>query len=74
VVWINSALTEMEHFYRGSTGNAIAEAMAVILSQHSAEVFVQPASREAIIAIVARLVRGQVPTAMGLPAKIGALR
>lgn len=74
VIWLNSATAQIDRFYRGSTGNSISEAMDVILSQHAAELIAQPASRDAMIAIVARLVRGQVGTAMGLQARIGALR
>lgn len=74
VIWLNIALARTGHFYRGSTGSDVAEAMDVILSQHTAELIAQPASREAMIAVVARLVRDQVGTAMGLQARIGALR
>jgi len=71
VIWLDAALAQSERFYRGTTGNNIAKAMDVILSQHASELIVNSASREAMIAIVARLVRGQVATAMGPQQRIG---
>ena len=74
VIWLNEALKATDKFYRGSTGNSLAEAIDTVLNEHSAELAAQPASRDAVIAIVARLVRGQVATAMGLQRRIAALR
>jgi hypothetical protein len=74
VIWLKAAFSATEKFYRGSTGNSLAEAIDTILNEHSAELVLQAASRDAVIAIVARLVRGQVATAMGLQRRIAALR
>ncbi|HEV2817716.1 MAG TPA: hypothetical protein VGW40_10930 [Allosphingosinicella sp.] len=74
VIWLNEALRATDKFYRGSTGNSLAEAIDTVLNEHPAELAAQPASRDAVIAIVARLVRGQVATAMGLQRRIAALR
>lgn len=74
VIWLNDALKGTEKFYRGSTGNGLAEAIDTLLNQHAAELVAQPATRNAVIEIVARLVRGQVATAMGLQRRIAALR
>jgi hypothetical protein len=74
VIWLNEALSATEKFYRGSTGNNVAEAIDTILSNHAADLVEQRSSRDAAIAIVAKLVRGQVATAMGLQRRIAALR
>jgi hypothetical protein len=74
VIWLSEALSATEKFYRGSTGNSLAEVIDTILNEHASELVAQPASREAVIAIVARLVRGQVAAAMGLQRRIAALR
>lgn len=74
MIWLNDALKGTEKFYRGSTGNSLAEAIDTILNQHSAELVAQTASRDAVIEITARLVRGQVATAMGLQRRIATLR
>lgn len=73
VVWLDVALAASARLERG-TGNAIAEALDVVLSQHAAELVSTPASRDAMIAITARLVRAQVGPAMGLQRRIAALR
>lgn len=74
LIWLNSALVQTERLNRLSTGNSIAEAIDAILLQHTTDLISQPASRDAMIAIVARLVREQVGTAMDLQKRIGNLR
>jgi len=74
VVWIAAALATNESFRRGATGNNVAEAIDTILTHHAVELVAQPAARNAIIDVVARLVRAQVATAMGLQQRIAALR
>jgi len=67
-------LTKSERLSRGSTGNNIAEAIDSVLTGHAPDLLAQPQARNALIAIVARLVRAQVGTAMGLQRRIAALR
>ncbi|NMN77678.1 hypothetical protein AF70_00032420 [Pseudomonas sp. KD5] len=74
LIWLNSALLQTKRLNRISTGNSIAEAIDTILMQHPNDLISQPASREAMIAIVARLVREQIGAAMGLQKRIGNLR
>lgn len=74
MIWLDEALAKNGRFSRGSTGNNIAEAIDTVLTGHARDLLVQPQSRDAVIAIVARLVRAQVETAMGLQRRIAALR
>jgi hypothetical protein len=74
VIWLNEAVKTTEKFYRGTTGNILAEAIDTILNEHSAELAVQPPSRDAIIELAAKLVRCQFATAMGLQRRIAVLR
>jgi hypothetical protein len=74
MIWLEAALTKNDRFSRGSTGNNIAEAIDTVLTGHSPDLLAQPQARDAVIAIVARLVRAQVGTAMGLQRRIAALR
>lgn len=74
MIWLAEALAKNERFSRGSTGNNIAEAIDTVLTEHTPDLLVQPKLRDAVIAIVARLVRAQVGTAMGLQRRIAALR
>jgi hypothetical protein len=74
VVWLNDALASTERFYRGNTANMLVEALDAILSHHGSELVTQSKSRDAMIGIAALLVRNQVATAMGLQARIAALR
>lgn len=74
MIWLESALTKSERLSRGSTGNNIAEAIDTVLTGHAPDLLAQPQARDAVIAIVARLVREQVGTAMGLQRRIAALR
>lgn len=74
VVWIAAALAKTDTFRRAATGNNVAEAIDTILTHHAAELVAQPAARNAMIDVVARLVRAQVATAMGLQRRIAALR
>lgn len=74
VLWLGEALGGAERFERGSIGNNLAEVVDVILTQHASELLARADVRNAMIEIVARLVRAQVVTAMGLQARIAALR
>ena len=74
MIWLDAALAGIERFHQRGTGNSIAEALDVLLTQHAAELAGHPASRNAMIGITARLVRGQVGTAMGLQRRLAALR
>ena len=73
VVWLAQALAATERFGRNSMGN-IAEVVDVALTNHATEVLARTDVRNAMIEIVARLVRAQVGTAMGLQTRIAALR
>lgn len=74
MIWLDEALAKNEQFSRGSTGNNIAEAINTVLTDHAADLLVESQARDAVIAIVARLVRAQVGTAMGLQRRIATLR
>jgi hypothetical protein len=74
IVWLRDGLAKITSLHRDATGNAIAEAIDSLLSQHSGDLVERPDARDAMIDIVARLVREQVATAMGLQARIAALR
>ena len=74
VLWLAQALASTERFGRTSIGNNIAEVIDVVLAHHASEVLARIDVRNAMIEIVARLVRAQVGTAMGLQARIAALR
>ena len=72
--WINEAVTQLDRFYRTRTGNDIVEAVDTILTQNADELLRQVAVRDAVISIVSKLVASQVQTAMGLQARIAALK
>jgi hypothetical protein len=72
--WLESSLNKMKTFRDHTTGDSLAEAMDVVLSEHHAMLMADPAARGAMISIVGRLVRDGVVAAMGLPARIASLR
>jgi hypothetical protein len=74
VLWLAQALASTEHFDRTSTSNNIAELIDIVLDRHASEILARSDVRTAMIEIVAQLVRAQVDTAMGLQARIAALR
>jgi hypothetical protein len=74
VLWLAQALASTERFGRNAMGNNIVEVIDVVLTHHAPEVLARTDVRNAMIEIVARLVRAQVGTAMGLQARIAALR
>lgn len=74
MMWLNAALTKLTHLRRNGVGNNVAETVDVILTEHASELVEHRDARDAVIQIVARLVREQVAPAMGLQKRIAALR
>lgn len=74
VCWLDAALADCQRLAHRTTGSTIAELVDVILGQNARQLVAAPNTRDAVIAITARLVREQVPTAMGLQGRIAKLR
>ena len=73
-LWLRDAIVNFDRFSRDSVGNALAEAMDVVLTQQATELLAKPDVRTAWNEIVATLVANQVPTAFVLQRRIRALR
>lgn len=63
-----------DRFYRSGTTNNVAEGVDCVLAQNADGLLRQQPVRDAVIDIVAKLVAAQVPTAMGLQARLAALK
>lgn len=72
--WISDALAKSGRLYRSSTGNNIAEAVDTVLTHNADELLRQQLVRDAVIKITAKLVAAQIPTAMGLQARLATLK
>lgn len=74
ICWIHKAMAESDRFYRAGTGNSVAEVVDCILTNHAESLMRQQTVRDAVIAIVAKLVAAQISTAMGLQTRLAALK
>jgi hypothetical protein len=74
VCWVYYAINAFDRFYRSSTANMVAELVDCLLAQNGDDLLRQQSMRDAAIGIVAKLVAAQVPTAMGLQARLAALK
>ncbi len=74
ICWIQKAMAESDQFYRARTGNSVAEVVDCILTDHAESLMRQQTVRDAVIAIVAKLVAAQISTAMGLQTRLAALK
>ncbi len=72
--WVRDAMNMSDRFYRTGTANTVAEMVDCALAQNGDDLLRQQPVRDAVIDIVARLVVAQVPTAMGLQARLAALK
>jgi hypothetical protein len=61
-------------FYRSATGNNVVEVVDSVLTQNGDDLLREQLVRDAVIDIVAKLVAEQIPTAMGLQARLAALK
>jgi hypothetical protein len=74
VCWVRDAINASDRFYRSGTANTVAELVDCLLAQNGDDLLRQQSVRDAVIDIVARLVAAQVPSAMGLQARLAALK
>lgn len=74
VCWVRDAINASDRFYRSGTANTVAELVDCLLAQNGDDLLRQQSVRDATIGIMARLVAAQVPTAMGLQARLAALK
>jgi GTPase SAR1 family protein len=74
VCWVRDAMNTSDRFYRTGTANSVAELVDCVLVQNGDDLLRQQAVRDAVIDIVARLVASEVPTAMGMQARLAALK
>jgi hypothetical protein len=74
VCWVRDAMNRSDRFYRTGTANTVAELVDCVLAQNGDDLLKQQKVRDAVIEIVSRLVAAQVPTAMGLQARLAALK
>lgn len=74
VRWVRDAMNASDRFYRTGTANAVAELVDCVLAQNGDDLLRQQLVRDAVIDIVARLVASEVPTVMGLQARLAALK
>ncbi|KJS14419.1 MAG: hypothetical protein VR78_10270 [Hoeflea sp. BRH_c9] len=74
VCWVRDAMNTSDRFYRTGTANTVAELVDCVLAQNGDDLLRLQSVRDAAIDIVARLVAAEVPTAMGLQARLAALK
>ncbi len=74
VCWVRDAMNTSDRFYRTGTANTVAELVDCVLAQNGDDLLRLQSVRDAVIDIVARLVVAEVPTAMGLQARLAALK
>lgn len=74
VCWVRDAMNTLDRFYRSGTANTVSELVDCVLAQNGDDLLTQQKVRSTIIEIVAKLVGAQVPTAMGLQARLAALK
>lgn len=74
ICWVRDAMNTSDRFYRSRTANNVAELVDSVLAQNGDDLLRQQPVRDAVIEIVAKLVAAQVPTAMGLQARLAALK
>ncbi|MDB5583421.1 MAG: hypothetical protein JWR80_8597 [Bradyrhizobium sp.] len=74
IQWIETALAQDDRRLRDSASGAIADFANVLLTRHDAALIADRPALQALIDVIARMVRDQVPLALALQDRVRALR
>ena len=74
VAWIDAAIGRSDSPLRRNAGSDLAELARTMLAEHRAELVGDGRARDALISVIGRMVRDQVPYALALQDRVRGLR